>query len=65
MRDAGHILLHQFYILKDTKWGCKAAEPRTKVDFHVGAFSHVSLAIVLECRCVFRDSSKLYVRNTK
>ena len=31
MRDAGHILLHQFYILKGTKWGCKAAEPRTKL----------------------------------
>lgn len=65
VRDAGHILLHQFYVLKDTKWGCEAAEPRTKVDFHGSAFSHVPLTIVLEWRCVFRDSPKLYVRNAK
>lgn len=47
VRDAGYILLHQFYILKDTKWGCKAAKPRTKVDFHVSALSHLPPTTVL------------------
>lgn len=37
VRSAGHILLNQFYILKDTKWGCKAAGTRTNTDFHVSA----------------------------
>lgn len=40
VRDAGHILLRQSDRLKDTKWGCKAAGPRTKAEFHVSAFSH-------------------------
>lgn len=45
VRNAGHILLNQFYILKDTKWGCKAAGTRTNIDFHVSAsatYSHSS-----------------------
>lgn len=37
VRNAGHILLNQFHILKDTKWGCKAAGTRTNIGFHVSA----------------------------
>lgn len=68
VRDAGHTLLHQSDRLKDTKWGCKAAGPRTKLismSVHLATLGCEPLTLVLECRCISRDSSELYVVEAK